>query len=115
MSDHEQELHDKTRDIVSDVLDLIAGDAEFREALKTDPTLALQTAGFASRIDDLFDEVEADAEVSGFASFAPSIGSHSRQAILGGTILQSNTVSGGCSQGCLQNRFLPGIDFSKWG
>ena len=71
MSDHEQELHDKTRDIVSDVLDLIAGDAEFREALKTDPTLALQTAGFASRIDDLFDEVEADAEVSGFASFAP--------------------------------------------
>ena len=79
MSDHEQELHDKTRDIVSDVLDLIAGDAEFREALKTDPTLALQTAGFASRIDDLFDEVEADAEVSGFASFAPSIGSFPRE------------------------------------
>ena len=72
-----------------------------------------QTPGLV--IDDLFDEVEADAEVSGFASFAPSIGSFQREDVLGGTILQSNTVSGGCSQGCLQNRFLPGIDFSKWG
>ena len=111
----EQELHDKTRDIVSDVLDLIASDADFREALKTDPGLALQTAGFATRIDDLFDEVEADAEVSGFGSFAPSIGGLSRIEIQNGTILQSNTVSGGCSQGCQQNRFLPGLDFGTFG
>lgn len=101
----EQELHDQTAGIVSEVLDLIASDAEFREALKADPAAAMEAAGFAAKIDGLLQAVEDDAEVSGFASFAPTIGGLSRNDLLGSGILASNTGTMGCPPN-LQNRYL---------
>ena len=84
-------LHDKTHDLVVEVIDRIASDEEFRAALKVDPEAAMENAGYAAKVDALVDEIEADSEVSGFASIVPRLGGISRIDLRNTTIVASNT------------------------
>lgn len=87
----EQELHDKTHQLVSEVIDAIAENEEFREALKSDPEQAMEQFGYAAKVDELISDVEDDQEVTGFANISPRINGLRLIDVRNGTIVASNT------------------------
>lgn len=91
----ESSLERQAMEIATEIVDLIAQDADFREAMKIDPEGAMAAAGFAGRVDALIDEAERD-DVVGFGSIAPAFQLFSRPALRGGTIVASAFPSSGC-------------------
>lgn len=95
----EQDVIDKTRAIAADVIDTIAEDEEFREAMKANPEGAMEQWGFAARVDELGQEADDDEEVQGFGfgTVSPRI---SLDRLRTGTIVASSPPSTAPTCGC---------------
>ena len=101
-----EDLQERTAEIAAAVIDRIASDEEFREALKANPEGAMELAGFAAQVDELAESIEADEdEVSGFASIAPRLAQINFRTIRGTTIVASSPPSAGCCGASADGRF----------
>ena len=104
-------IHEQVQSLASAVIDRIASDEEFREALKANPEGAMQVAGFTDQVAELSDAIEADTEVSGFASISPRLGQINLNTLVGSTIVASSPPSTAPTCGCAAGAVFPGSRF----
>ena len=63
-------MSDQYRDLIDRFLERVASDPAFRQLLRDDPYQALESSGFARRLDELQPEGLQEADVMGYGACA---------------------------------------------
>ncbi len=93
------ELQAETNGLVAEIINRIADDPAFKDALLADAPGALGASGYHDRIDALVDRIESESEVAGFGFDLGPIATIGRVDLKNTTILASGAPSTGPSCG----------------